>query len=234
MPHQVILVQPLHDDDDGSVDPVVQPRVQRRIVELGDAAAFGRREHRVEAIDRIVDHDEVGTAPQNRTADRTGKARTALAGLDLVLAVGLDGEPGEQGTIPSARHHAAEVCSMLQRQLIGIADRHDPLARIMAHHPGGIADRDADRFGRARRHIDDQPLALAPPDPHQLPGNRIDMPVRQIGCAGIERHEAARDEARQILTQDDVEQIGVSHRNLPQHDARVRSSARESQLPGRG
>ena len=82
MAGKVVLVQALHDDDDGTVLLVVEARDQGAGVPV-DHPLAGRLRHRLFGLERIVDDDEVGPAPGERAADRGGVAAAAGRGDEL-------------------------------------------------------------------------------------------------------------------------------------------------------
>jgi hypothetical protein len=62
---EVVLVQPLHDDDNGAVTLVVEPAIKGVIVPLVGGLSL-RVGERLLRLQRIVDDDDVG-APSSRT-----------------------------------------------------------------------------------------------------------------------------------------------------------------------
>jgi hypothetical protein len=55
-----------------------------------------------------------------------------------------------------------------------------------------------------RRHVDNQTRDLAAPDPVQLMGDCGDVPVRQTGLTGVERHQAASEERLEVLSHNQI------------------------------
>ena len=214
---QVVGVQPLHDDHDRAGRLVVQPGVQRVVVELPDPPPLGFRQG-VERLDRVVDHDQVGAPAEHRAADRGGEARALGGGdqLDVAVAPRLDPEPGEDLAVPLALDHGAEIERVLAGQVMGVADRHHLEPGIVAEPPGGEGDGDADRLQVARRDVDDQAPALAVGDPVEVVGDVPDVPVLAVAGAGLQGGQALGDEAGQVLAQQGVEQAtAVTHHSLP-------------------
>src|SRR3954451_22054271 len=98
----------------------------------------------------------------------------------LAFSAGRDLEFGEERLKPRALDDGPEVGRVLAGQITGVGNGHDPLSRIVAHRPGGGGDGDGERFHGAWRHIDNQALALAPPYPHELMRDGVDVPVVEI------------------------------------------------------
>jgi hypothetical protein len=80
---EVVLVQPLHDDDDAAAALVVEPAVEGVGVPIigGIPSRLGERLLRLQ---RVIDQDEVGAAPGQHAAGGGGEA-IALAGGDELL-----------------------------------------------------------------------------------------------------------------------------------------------------
>ena len=72
------------------------------------------------------------------------------------------------------------------------------LVGSLTQQPGYVSDRDADRFQRARRLVDQEPSVLAGMDSHQLMNDGVDVPVRKIRCAWQNGVEDLPDEVAQI------------------------------------
>ena len=77
MPHQVVLMEPLHDDDDHAILLVVEAGQQCSLEPVYAAIASDFRRG-ILGFDRIIDDDEVPAAPGKRAADRSGVPEPAL------------------------------------------------------------------------------------------------------------------------------------------------------------
>jgi hypothetical protein len=119
---EVVLVQPLHDDDNGAATLVVEPAVKRVIVPLvgGSSLRVGERLLRLQ---RIVDDDDVG-APSSQHASGRGREPVALTGGDEFLhRLAVRRQAGRKGlAIPPAHHDAAAVAGELIGEILGVAD----------------------------------------------------------------------------------------------------------------
>ena len=79
---QVVLVQPLHDQHDGTFLLVVQPGGDRVVVAAVGLAPLALGEGRLRLL-RIVDDDEIGTSPQDRAVQAAGIAAAVQRRDDL-------------------------------------------------------------------------------------------------------------------------------------------------------
>ena len=82
MTGEVILMQPVHDQDDGTRQLVVQPAVEGVVVPFVGRPALRLRQ-RLLGFERIVDDDDVGTPPGQHPADRGGDAAALGGRLEL-------------------------------------------------------------------------------------------------------------------------------------------------------
>ena len=80
---QIVLVQPLHDDDDGSPAFVVEPAVEG-VIEPLVGSLSPRLGERFLRLQRVIDQDDVSAAPGQHAAIGRGEA-IALAGGDELL-----------------------------------------------------------------------------------------------------------------------------------------------------
>ena len=139
--HEVVLVQPLHDDDDAPSALVVEPAVEGVGVPIigGIPSRLGERLFRLQ---RVIDQDEVGAAPGQHAAGGGGEA-IALAGSDELLhRLAVRRQAGREDLpIPRAHHDAAAVAGELVGELLGIADAQDLGRRVVPQTPGREGDR---------------------------------------------------------------------------------------------
>src|SRR2546423_4683866 len=93
MADQIVLLQPLHGDDDGASLLVVLPAIEGVIVPFvgGSSLRFGER---LFGLERVIDNDDVGAAPGQRAAVRAGDPVALVGGDELLhsLAVGCQEE----------------------------------------------------------------------------------------------------------------------------------------------
>jgi len=71
---EVVLVQSVHDQHDRTRELVVEPAVEGMVVPFIGRLPLGLRQ-RLLGLQRVVDDDDVGTAPGQHSADRGGDAR---------------------------------------------------------------------------------------------------------------------------------------------------------------
>ena len=159
---EVILVQTLHDDDDGARLFIIQPAVQRLVMPVVNAPAL-RLRLGVSRFDRVVDDQHAATPTCESSAHRCCKAKAMAGGCDLSLGILASAEAGcgKGSPVPVGFDHNPAIARVLAGQLVGIADRDDTARRIMTEKPSGQRDRCGDRFQRPRRQVDDQPDALS-------------------------------------------------------------------------
>src|SRR3984893_7024417 len=82
---QILHMQALHDDDDRAVLFVIEAGAERAAIELPNLAPF-RLPQGIEGLDRIIDHDEIGTAAKDRPTDPRGIAVSVLACHEFMVA----------------------------------------------------------------------------------------------------------------------------------------------------
>ena len=136
MADEIVLVQPLHDDDDRAATLVVEALIERVVEPLvgGFAPRVGKRVFRLQ---RIVDQDDVGAAPGQHAAGRGGEP-AALTGRDELLhRLAMGAEAGwKYPPIPSARHDAAAIARELVGEILRIADAEDLHRGVVPETPG--------------------------------------------------------------------------------------------------
>ena len=108
---------------------------------------------------------------------------------------------GNARSIPGRFEHGAEVVGVLFGKVAGIADADDAARRVMPEDEGRKGDRGRDRFQRPRRHVDDQPPDLAAANALEPPGDRFDVPSRNIGLARRKGCEDLVHEGSEIVAQ---------------------------------
>jgi hypothetical protein len=176
---QIVLVQPVHDQDDGARLLVVEARVEGMVEPLVGGPPLGLRE-RLLGLQRIVDDDDVGTPPGQHTADRSGDPPALRRRLELGYGLMPRRETGrEEPLVPVARNDAPAVAREFVGEVLGIADTEDLGTRIMAQAPGRKRDRGQVRLQVTRRYVDDEAPDPALPYRCQLCGNDPEMPVRR-------------------------------------------------------
>ena len=83
VPDQVVLMQPLHDDDDAARILIIEPAVQGVVVP-GIRSVALRFRQRFIRLQWIVDDDEIRTAPGQNAADRGGEPGTFPRGPEFL------------------------------------------------------------------------------------------------------------------------------------------------------
>ncbi len=138
---QVVLVQPLHDDDDGSPAFVVEPAVEGVGVPIigGIPSRLGERLLRLQ---RVIDQNQVGAAPGQHAAGGGGEAIALAGGDEFLHRLAVRRQAGREDLpIPRAGHDAAAVAGELVGKILGIADAQDLGRRVVPQTPGREGDR---------------------------------------------------------------------------------------------
>ena len=152
---QVVLVQPLHDDDDGAVPLVVEPAVESMDEPLVAGLPLCVRE-RLVRLQRIVNQDYVGAATGEHTTGRGGEPVALAGGDELLHRLAVQRQAGwKELTIPRAHHDAAAIAGELIGELLGIADAEDLRRGIMPQTPGREGDRGHQGFQMTGWQVDD-------------------------------------------------------------------------------
>jgi hypothetical protein len=176
---QIILVQPVHDQDDRTLPLVIEATVEGMVEPLVCRPPLALRQ-RLFGFQRIIDDDQVGAAPGQDPANRGGEPATKCGRLELRHGLALRGKPGQEGAlIPVAGHDAPAVARQLVGEILRVADTEDLLARLTPETPGRKRHRAQQRFQIARRHIDDQPPDLALAHRSELCRDDFDVPVHR-------------------------------------------------------
>jgi hypothetical protein len=214
---EIVLVQPLHDDDNHAVALVIMPAVEGMVEPVVGAVSL-RLGQRLLGLQRIVDNDDVGAAAGQHTAGRGGEPVALPGGDELLDRLALRRQAGREDLpVPRADHDAAAIAGELVGQILTIAGAEELDRRVVPERPGGKRDRGDQGFKVPRRQIDDQPPDPAATHLHQLGGDDLDMPVhRQLGLR-IELMETARDEGREVLSQ---QGLVLGPRQMLNHRAR--------------
>jgi hypothetical protein len=134
MSDQIVLMQALHDHDNGARGLVVEAAQQRIVVPFVDRVAPGLRQGII-WLERIVDDDDVSTTSGQDAADR-GCHSGSLCGRRKVVDGLSVREPGEkQLLVPGGIHDVAAVARQLVGEVLAVAGTDDVFCRIMAQQP---------------------------------------------------------------------------------------------------
>src|SRR5207302_3289378 len=103
---EVVLVQPLHDEDDRAVPLVVEPAVQG-VDEPLVAGLPQRLGERLLRLQGIIDQDEVGTPSSQHATGGGGEPITLTGGNELLHSLAVSGKAGgKDSPIPGGQHYA--------------------------------------------------------------------------------------------------------------------------------
>ena len=141
MAGQVVLVQPVHDQRDGTLLLVVQSTVERVVEQFVGALPVGLRQC-LFGLQWIVDDDDVGTPPGQHAADRGRDAASLCRRFELGHGLPLRREPRrENPLVPVTGDDAPAVARQFVGELLRIADAEDLRAWIAAQTPSREGDR---------------------------------------------------------------------------------------------
>ena len=235
---QIVLVQPVHDQDDGPLLLVVEAAVEGVVEPLVGGPPVGLRQGLL-GFQRVVDDDDVRTPPGQHPADRSGEPAALGRGFELGCRLPLRREPGrEQMPVPVAGDDAPAIARQLVGEVLGIADAEDLGARPVTEAPGRKGDRGQVRLQVARRQVDDQPPDLALVHRRQLCGDDPDMPARREIGARVELVKAKLGKAGEIVPQQHlvlgrVEALAQNNHLAPLA-GRGRDPRARARIPGEG
>ena len=162
MPHQVILVQPLHDKDDHSLLLMVEAAQQGVVKPLVDTLSLRFRQGFF-GFEGIIDDDEIRTPAGQDSADRGCHTESLGYGREVVGRRLVAGEPSgrKKPLIEGAHHQCSAIPGKLISQILAIAGADDLGFWNVAEQKGGKGHAGTMGLEGARRQIDDQPPALS-------------------------------------------------------------------------
>ena len=198
---KIVLVQALHDRNDRARLLVIEPRDECAAIPIDHALPCWLRMDFV-GVEGIVDDDQIGASPGERSSDRGRVSAPPLGRDELETGFPRPSQRGKERRVPLGADDHPKLSMEFGGEVARIACHDHAACRIVAEQPSDIRNRDADRFERARRLVDQQAPALARVDPYQLMGDRIHMPVVKIGFAGRDGRKDLADEERQLSAQD--------------------------------
>ena len=198
---QIVLVQPVHDHHDRTLLLVVEATVEGMVEPLVGRPPLALRQGLL-GLQRIVDDDQVGTAPGQYPADRGREPAALRRRLELRHRLPFGREARrEEPLVPVAGEDPPAVARQFVGELLRIADAEDLRRRIVPETPCGKGDRGQQRLQITRRQVDDQPPDLAGAHRHQFRGDDLDMPVHHELGPRAQLAEATLREADKIVPQ---------------------------------
>ena len=225
MADQIVLVQPLHDDDDGASLLVVLPAIEGVIVPIvgGSSLRFGER---LFGFERVIDNDDIGAAPGQRATVRAGDPVPLAGGDELLHGLAVWRQAGwKNAPIPLAHHDAAAIAGELVGEVLGIADAEELGRGIMPEIPRRKRDRGQQGFEGAGRQINDEPADLALAHCYELGGDDLDANSAKIGSAGSNRESSAPRTSRSPAAAKRRTRPGGGYRSLDCRSRKMRPSA---------
>jgi hypothetical protein len=198
---QIVLMQALHDHDDGARGLVVEAAQQRIVVPFVDRVAPGFRQGIVR-LERIVDDDDIGATAGQDAADRRRHSGSLLGGGEVVDGLSLREPGGKQRLVPGGVHDVAAVACQLVGEVLAVAGADDVFCCIMAKQPCDEGDRRAVRFELAWRQVDDEPFDLAAPHGFQFGGDQLDIGRAEERRLRIEFVERSFDETHKVASEE--------------------------------
>ena len=185
--NKIVLVQPVHNQDNGTRPCVVQPAVEGVVVPLVGGLPLGLRQGLL-GFQRIVDNDDVRTPAGQHSADRGGESAALRRGLELGHRLALCREANRKELpVPVADEKMPAIARQFVGEILRITDAKDLRARIVAETPRRKHHRSQVRLQVARRHIDDHPADPAAPHRLKLGRGHLEMPVQHERGAKVER-----------------------------------------------
>jgi hypothetical protein len=141
MTDEIVLVQPLHDNDDCAMPFVVEPAVERVVKPVVGGLAL-RLGERLFGLQGIVDQNDVGTAPGQHPAIRGGEPVSLAGGQEFLHRLAMRRQAGREDTpIPWAGHDSAAVTRELVGEILGVADAQQLRRGIVPEAPGWKGNR---------------------------------------------------------------------------------------------
>jgi hypothetical protein len=201
MARKIVLVQPVHDHDDRPAPGVVQPAVEGVVEPVVRRLPLGLRQ-RLLGLQRIVDDDEVGTAPGQHPTDRGGEPAALRRRLEFGHRLPLRRKAGgKELPVPVAGDDLPAIARQFVGQVLRVTHAKQLGARVVAQAPGRKADRGQVRLQVARRHVDDHAPAPAGADRLELCRDDVVVPAPREQGARVELMKAMPCEARKIGAQ---------------------------------
>jgi hypothetical protein len=174
MADKIVLVKPLHNDDDGSLRFVVEP-AEKGVVEPGVGRLPAGLGQGVVRLLRVVQNDDVGAPAGEDAANRRRKAPAPALGLEVVHGLAPTKHIAKEGAVEGASHQPPAGRRQVVGQILSIAGADHLFGGLVAKEPRDEGDRHAMRLQMARRQIDNEALDLAAPHRLQLRGHDLDM-----------------------------------------------------------
>jgi hypothetical protein len=132
---EIILMRPLHNQNDTRRGLVVSPRKQCRAIPF-DHPGPHRLRHGIAKLERIIDDDQVTAEPGERPINRSGDPLAPLGGDDLAVSVARKPHRRESGLVDWMVDQQAEVIGMGACEKIRVGHNNDPLAWVTPEKPG--------------------------------------------------------------------------------------------------
>src|ERR1700693_191001 len=152
VPHQIVLMQTLHNDDYAATPLIVQPAVEGVIEPFVRCIALRFGECLI-GLEWIVDDDQVRTTTGHYAADGGSQTKTILRSQKLLNRLPLRRKAsGKQTSVPLAGHYSSAVHGMLVGQILPVAGTDDLGTGIVAQNVRWESNRGRVRFQRTRWH----------------------------------------------------------------------------------
>ena len=199
MPGQVVLVEPLHDDDERARLRVVQSRLERVLekVYAGFPLHFAVRHQWVLGV---VNDDHIAALACQCAAYRCGEHEALVGVLEFVLPVDVIFQLDHVPPVllePRAFDDVPGEDVVLAAQAVAVAYLDEPLLRVLDPRPYRVAHGRFKGFHVSRRHIDHQPPDLPPVDCFHVFPDQVDVPVVNVGYPRLDDVPRLFDECRE-------------------------------------
>ncbi|MEQ1811464.1 MAG: hypothetical protein ABL889_16155 [Terricaulis sp.] len=103
--------------------------------------------------------------------------------------------------VPIAFHHLTELPLKRNGEVQGVRNHHNSARGLLRQHPGGVGDRDHDRFKMSRRQKNAEPVVDANANHFQGVSHGLDMPILSIVIGARDGLKDLLDESDEVLAQ---------------------------------
>lgn len=224
MADKIVLMQPLHNDDNATGGLIIETAQQRMIVPLVDALApgFGKRFVRLQGV--VQDQHVPATAGKDAT-NRGCHAAPLCRCSEVVDGVPIS-QPGcEQRLVPAARHDAPAIASHFLGEFLTVAGADDMPGGMVAEIPGWKGDGRHMRLELPRRQQDGEATDPSLAAGFELCRDQLEMRRDQKRRLWVQLDERMMRKAHEIAPKNLLQLCGREHQEAPSEDGRSSGSS---------
>jgi hypothetical protein len=142
---EIVLVQPLLDNDDRALGRIIETRCNHSIVSLMDSFAFRGRAG-VLCSKRVIDHDHIKTTTGDSSIEGGGVPTTSYRRFEVhgTGPIGRETRTRKDLIVPIRDDKAVRFDGKIPRQRLAMGDYCDPQPRVATEQPGRECDRGED------------------------------------------------------------------------------------------